>query len=350
MSGKLTMAVVGCGEIGPQHLQAVLEQSTRARFVAAVDRLPVQAQKAAERFGLQAIAWDEMLGRRDIEAVYIATPHFEHGHQAIAAMEAGKHVLLEKPFALSVKDVLKIMDLEKKYGLFCGASFPMRYNAVMRKARELFISGAIGDFVAVNWTMCQDRGENYFRYGVTVAGPEAHWREYLQKSGGGNLIMNGVHYFDLVNWITGEFPQTVYGVGDAYVQNIDVEDLIYCVYKYSNGAAGCFNAGWSAKGVLPFLFRLLGTKGQIVMDGYWDNNVQLWSETPPAGIEPGKWTDIPFENPIQERALLTDAFAQKIQDGASDAPTSQDGFRALAPILAAYQSMNSGRMEVVEYL
>ncbi|MFH1760898.1 MAG: Gfo/Idh/MocA family oxidoreductase [bacterium] len=349
MSDKLKLAVVGCGEIAPTTVKATNTQSRRAEYIVAVDIVPENAEKLARTFSLQVADWNEMLKRDDVDAVYISTPHFEHGHQAIESLQAGKHVMLEKPFALSLEECHRIVEIAREKDLFVGASFPMRYGGVPKKAKELYDSGAIGDFIAANWCMCQDRGEKYYRYGVTGKGPEAHWREYKEKSGGGNIIMNGIHYTDMINWITGEKAVSACCVGGTYAQKITIEDLAYALIKYSNGAAVSFNGGFSAKGALPYHFRILGTRGHIVLDGYWDNLVKLYSETPPQGIEANQWVDIPVTQPVHERAVLLDAFAEKILDQKEGAPTSEDGINAVAPLLAIYKSLETGQMEEVVY-
>lgn len=223
---NIGIAIVGCGEISAHTVDAILKiPESRVTWVVDINR--EAAEDLAKRGNARpATDVEEALKDADTQAVYVATPHFLHADYACRAAEAGKHVLVEKPFTLTDADGKRVLETCQKNRVNCATMFISRYTPHGILARKLVHEGVIGKVITVHYTVMQDRRDVYFSRGVSGKARPTDWRGVRARSGGGNLIMNGSHAIDLIMWMTGLKPVRVYGEMGTYVHPIEVEDML----------------------------------------------------------------------------------------------------------------------------
>ena len=207
----LRVAIVGCGLIGQKRARAL----GPARLVACADVILEQAQALAQT-APDAVAtadWRTVLDRSDVDIVIVSTTNNALAEVTLAAVQAGKHVLVEKPAARGARELDAVIEAAGRTGVQVRVGFNHRYHPALRKARELVEAGALGEMMFV-------RG----RYGHGGRlGYEKEWRATPALSGGGELIDQGVHLIDLARLFLGDFSQ-VSGFAHTYFWPMPVDD------------------------------------------------------------------------------------------------------------------------------
>ena len=338
---QLGLGFIGCGEIARSTAKAVSEVES-ARIAAVYDPNPDSARDIAEPAGAEVVATvEELLACDDVAAVYIASPHFLHAGQALAAMDAGKHVCVEKPMAIDLDDARKMVKKAKEAGLVLSVPFIMRYFPSAQRARELIREGAIGEVICYQMSDMQYKPPAYWEKGVSGKARPTDWRSRRDRAGGGILIMNSIHSIDLMRHLTGLDVERVYCEQGTYLQPVEVEDLSMVVMRLSNGAVATIEAATAAWGRKPGCLpaRVYGTGGQIGLAGFWDD---------PSGVhvfrrEKNDWEFIETPAGPATRADYMREFAAASAGEGSCSVSAEDGLRAVEVVLAAYESAEKGR-------
>ena len=198
-----------------------------ARMVAVCSRDKPKADAFAARHGAERSydSFDDILADPEVEVVHIATPNHMHSEQTIRAAQAGKHVLCEKPMALSVHDAELMIEACRKCGVKLGVGFQNRHHPAHRKARNLILSGAVGEimFASVQYSRWQlDRG---------LTG----WRADPGTAGGGILMGAGLHAIDLLRFLVGKEVEEVLAATDEGQPNRPVEEIALSTLKLRDG-------------------------------------------------------------------------------------------------------------------
>jgi len=213
------VAIIGCGLIGKKRAGAL----GPARLAACADVTVERARQFAASVpgGVFAAAnWRDAVTRDDVDIVVVATTNDALAEISCAALRAGKHVLVEKPAARNVAELDAVIGIAREKGRLVRVGFNHRYHPALRKAREVFKSGALGELMFV-------RG----RYGHGGRlGYEKEWRANPELSGGGELIDQGVHLIDLARWFLGDFPE-VSGFAHTYFWEMPVDDNAFLLLK-----------------------------------------------------------------------------------------------------------------------
>jgi len=217
-TNKVGVAIVGCGLIGQKRVKSL----GPARLVACADVVLERAQAlAANSPGATATAdWQAVLGRADVDVVMDATTNNMLAEISLAAVQAGKHVLVEKPAARSVQELDAVIEAARQNGRLVRVGFNHRYHPALLKARELFESGVLGELMFV-------RGR--YGHGGRV-GYDKEWRADPALSGGGELMDQGVHLIDLARWFLGDFSE-VSGFAHTYFWQMPVDDNGFMLLK-----------------------------------------------------------------------------------------------------------------------
>jgi predicted dehydrogenase len=207
----LGVAIVGCGLIGQKRAKSL----GPARLIACADVLLNRAHALAQS-APDAVAtadWQTVLTRPDVDIVIVSTTNNVLAEVTQAAVEAGKHVLVEKPAARNTRELQPVIEAVRRTGRQVHVGFNHRYHPALRKARELYQAGMLGDLMLV-------RG----RYGHGGRlGYEKEWRADPVLSGGGELIDQGTHLIDLARWFLGDFTE-VTGFAHTYFWQMPVDD------------------------------------------------------------------------------------------------------------------------------
>lgn len=205
------VGVIGCGLIGQKRAKAL---GVGGKLVACADLDADRAEKLASTTGAQVYRdWRELVWSSSVDVVIVATLHDSLAEITRAAAEAGKHVLVEKPAARNVAELIPVMAAVKEHGIKVHVGFNHRYHRSLRKAKEIVDSGALGDLMFI-------RG----RYGHGARlGYEKEWRSNPALSGGGELIDQGPHLIDLSRWFLGDMTE-VQGFAHTYFWDMPVDD------------------------------------------------------------------------------------------------------------------------------
>ncbi|MCR2804339.1 Gfo/Idh/MocA family protein [Paenibacillus soyae] len=328
-------AIIGCGKIAEKHVNALAELGGEAVLAALFDldeeRLERFADRCKPRFPeVQTYgSIDALLNQSDAELIVIATSSDSHAELAMKALRAGKHVLVEKPLALSMKEARDAAEEAERRGLVLAVSFQARYMPQMRAMKEAVEQGRFGSIGHGVVTMRWSRGLPYYK--------ESPWRESWEKGGG--LFMNQcIHYIDLLQWMLGPV-RSVYAQAAVVGQEIGVENTGAVVLRFQSGAIGLIEATTLAyPSSLGTSIALFGEKGSAAMEGAMLNELKLWQFEDGAD---GAWPPPRIEG-ISHAPLYRD-LAGAIRSGAIPLVTAADSLSALEIVLAIYRSISSGK-------
>ena len=216
------VAIIGCGLIGHKRARAL----SPARLVACAD-LNVERAQALARTVPAAVAsadWQAVVARDDVDIVIVATTNNSLAEIALGAIQAGKHVLVEKPAARYTAELSPLISAAAERGVLVRVGFNHRYHPALRQAHTLFTNGALGELMFV-------RGR--YGHGGRV-GYEQEWRADPVLSGGGELIDQGVHLIDLARWFLGDFTR-VTGSAHTYFWPMPVDDNAFLLLETPQG-------------------------------------------------------------------------------------------------------------------
>jgi predicted dehydrogenase len=249
----MRIVVVGCGLIGNKRARSLGDSTV----VAAVDIDQARARKLADEFPGCAVLgdWREAVRRPDVDAVFVATTNNMLAPVTQAAVRAGKHVLVEKPAARSAREIEPLARLARQAGVIVKVGFNHRFHPALRKAREIFDSGALGPLMYI-------RGR--YGHGGRV-GYDREWRSDPELAGGGELLDQGVHLIDLARWFAGDFVE-VSGHVATYFWKMPVEDNGFALLKTARGQVAWLHASCTEWKNL-FSFEVFGGDGKLQVDG-----------------------------------------------------------------------------------
>ena len=311
----------------------------KVKLVAAMDVTAEAAEEVGDKYG---VPWftnlDEMLAVEGLDVVSIATPHNTHARIALASLDAGKHVLCEKPIATTLQDATAMIRRARDRALLLGMWFVTRCTPMAREARRIIAEGALGEVKGLVLNTYAYKGERYWHHGCSGDNRYTDWRPWLDQSGGGILIMNTVHQIDAARFITGrEIAQvSAYVVGDVMFN--EVEDVIAVSFRMDNYGAGTITSSGCAAGGSPEPDRVIGTLGQLRLG----HEGQVFLLEPGAGYPASEWVNLKTSPVENARTELLNGFIEAIQTGQEAPIPGEAGLAALAIIRAAYDSASAG--------
>ncbi len=325
--------IIGIGNMGSGHAKILTEGSIKGAVLTAVcDGFEKQRQWARENLKDVAV-FDHSAAMIDsglVDAVIVATPHYDHPAEAIKAFAKDVHVLIEKPAGVYAKQVREMNEAAAASGKKFGIVYNQRMNPLYQKLREMIVSGELGEIRRTNWIITNwYRSQAYYDSGT--------WRATWGGEGGGVLINQCPHQLDLWQWTIGMMPTRI----RAFCQfgkhrNIEVENDVTAYAEYENGATGVFITATSEA---PGTNRLevSGDRGKIVIE---DGRMTFWrlreSETAfnernkEAFGSPEVWKiDIPSHGPSPEHAGILQNFTDAILNGAPLVAPGEEGIYGL---------------------
>ncbi|MCI8887061.1 MAG: Gfo/Idh/MocA family oxidoreductase [Hungatella sp.] len=261
---EIKSAVIGCGLISKNHLKA-LRNVEGARCGAVCDIVREKAAAAAGAYSengeIQIYEdYHELLRDGDIEVVHICTPHHLHADMAVEALLRGKHVLCEKPMALTADDAKRMIKARDESGKCLGICFQNRYNESSRYMRELLESGELGKVLGGRGQVTWDRKPEYYT--------TSPWRGRWATEGGGVLINQAIHTFDLLQWLTGPVKCVEAGIGTRRLKEaIEVEDTVDILMTGMEGQRILFYASNCYVKNAPVELEIICEKGSVKMVG-----------------------------------------------------------------------------------
>jgi predicted dehydrogenase len=318
-------AIVGCGLIGRKRA-AALPAGTVA-VCCDIDSGRA-AKLAADLPGAIACTdWRAAVCRGDVDVVFAATTHDQLASVAAAAAAAGKHVLIEKPGARNADELDAVADAARASGALVRVGFNHRYHRALRKAREIFESGDLGEMMFV-------RG----RYGHGGRpGYDREWRADRAIAGGGELIDQGAHLIDLSRWFLGDFP-SVRGSAHTYFWDMPVEDNGFLLLETARGQVAFLHASWTEWKNL-FSFEISGREGKLEISGlggsYGTERLTWYKMSPQMGPP----ETLAWEYPMSDDSWEAEnaAFLEDIRLGRQPEPGVSDAQAALRVIESVYR-------------
>ena len=333
MNGQRTIrfAIIGCGRIVPKHAESIVALP-EAELVAVCDIVPELAEAFANKYGAEPYTdYLEMLQRDDIDVVTIATPSGLHADIGIAAAEAGKHVLVEKPMAMTLKTADEMIEACHKASVKLGVIHQNRFNDSIKLLRTALDDGRFGKLTHGQATVRWSRNDHYYT--------QAPWRGTKLQDGG--VLMNqSIHNIDLLQWTFGPV-ESVFGYTATFMRNIEMEDMGGAVIKFKSGAIGLIEAASTLYPTnLEETLNVFGETGSVIVGGIAVNRIEVWEL--PDSVEEKKEIfanqagDPPSVYGFGHREVILDIM-QAIREDREPAIPGEEGRKALEIILAIYK-------------
>ncbi|HZI40189.1 MAG TPA: Gfo/Idh/MocA family oxidoreductase [Gemmatimonadaceae bacterium] len=265
--GEFKVALVGCGRISRNHFEA-LHKIEGLTLTAVCDIVPDRARAAAEQQGVDAFtAYEELLQRADCDVVSVCTPSGLHPAQGAMAARAGKHVITEKPMAITLGQADELVRACDEAGVFLFVVKQNRLNPPIQLLRRAVDKGRFGRIFLANTTVRWQRPQEYY--------DAAPWRGTWEFDGG--AIMNQAsHYVDLIQWLVGPV-ESVMAKTATLARHIEAEDSGVALLKFRSGALGVIEVNvLTYPRNLEGSITILGEKGSVKIGGTAVNRVEHW--------------------------------------------------------------------------
>jgi len=340
-SKPLRFGLIGCGEIAVANANAI-RSAPNAIITAVTDVNETVARDMAKRFGVAYVKTvEELLTRSDVDAVVISVPHFLHAPLAIQAARAGKHVIVEKPMSTTLAEANKMIVAARESKVHLATLYCQRYLPYVQQAKALIEQGALGTILGNSIQIYIDKPTSYYTSGFTgrVA---TDWRLSKEKSGGGILIFNAVHYLDMVRYLTGLEVIRAYSDFGALDTPLETEDTLSATLRYANQAIGSVSASSVVRGSLVYAFtqvRIWGTDGQIILTE--PDQHSFYSLRQIKGYRAGEWHSLGRSSTEGDRQEFITRFSEAILRGESPEMTPESACAIQAIVEAIYQSGES---------
>ncbi len=336
MADVLKLAFVGCGAIAPYHLAGILEDCKNVQVTAAVDPDAAKAQAIAAQTGAEAFdSLDAALADGAFDAVDLMVPHDLHESLTVQALDAGKHVLLEKPMAPTLDACDRILAAAKAAGTVFMVAENAQYWPEIVMARELIESGAIGEIVTA-------RAAFTYRYDEQWFGDARPWRLERSRTGGGLAIDGGSHWIRPLRMWLGEI-EAVVAVTAHPLENMEGESLVRALFRFRSGTLASFDAMMVPGPLAPETWwRVTGVKGEIAISDGFSGGLKVFDDADPDGRLVGE----PRGYAKSFGPEIAD-FANAVLSGSPLQAGPEESLAELRTALAIYRSAQSGGWENV---
>lgn len=267
----LGFAIVGCGMIARFHARA-LQDVPETRLVALVSRKQSNAQAVMDHVGIRCDVYAELapvLTRPDVHVVIITTPSGAHLEPAVAAAEASKHVVVEKPLEITPDRCDRIIAACDRHRVKLCTIFPSRFGDANRALKAAIDQGRFGRLTLGETTCKWWRPQSYY--------DEGGWKGTQALDGGGALMNQAIHNVDLLSWMMGPVTHVSGFTATLAHERIEVEDTAVACLRFANGALGVIQATTSVHPGLPKTVAVHGDRGTVVIE---QDDVLRWDMTP----------------------------------------------------------------------
>ncbi|BAU23912.1 oxidoreductase [Caldimicrobium thiodismutans] len=267
---RLKLALIGCGKAAERHLKIYQALKDEVEVVAVSDLNPERVKIFSEALSAKPYTdFQEMLKREPVDVVDLAVPSGLHKKVGeIILKKFRKHLLVEKPLALTLKDAETLVNLAERYQLKLVTIFQNRANLPVIKVKELLDKGFFGKIVLLSVKFYWSRRQNYY--------DSASWRGTWAYDGGA-LAQQGCHFADMMTYLLGEVESSFAKMG-TYLVNIEAEDLLVGTVKFKNGALGTIEATTCARPKdIKAEVVLLGERGSAIIGGFAMNRLDYLS-------------------------------------------------------------------------
>lgn len=338
---EIGFAILGTGMVAEYHRKAILANAELgARLVAVGHHDPDRFPQISAQFDVPCLGQADLLAHPNVDVVCLCTPSGQHAEQAVAAARAGKHVLVEKPMALTLDDADAMIAACREAGVQLGVTLQRRALAPFNDVRRSIAAGDLGELTLGLLAMPYYRAQAYY--------DSADWRGTWRLDGGGALMNQGIHMLDLLVWYMGD-PVAVRAQGRTLHHTIEVEDTVVAVLDFKGGATATVAATTTAAPGAPHRLDIYGTKGFIQIEGEailrreWVDpagaQIDLEVVGPASGA--GAGADPGGIQPDGHIAIVKD-FIAAVRHERAPLVNGDEGRRSLAAVLAIYEAAGLG--------
>jgi len=334
--------IVGAGLIADFHARAIRD-IPNAKLIACCDTNLPRAEALAQKYGVRAYgSFEEMLQNKDIDIVTIATPSGLHMEPTVAAAQAGKHVVCEKPVDITLERIDAMIKAHEKAGTRLGGIFPYRFNDMMTPMREAIKSGRLGTITCASVYVPWWRTDAYY---------EGSWRGTWKLDGGGALMNQSIHMVDMLCDLMPPI-ESVQAFTATLGHKIETEDTATAVVRYTGGALGLIYGTTASYPGQFRRFEITGTKGTIINV---ENSITVWQfadERPEDAEVRSRFTAIQGGGGVADPAAITHenhtrnfkAFLESLETGKDFWISGPEARKAVEVILAIYRSAKEGKL------
>ena len=312
--------IIGCGMIAAFHAKAI--QATGGSLVACFDTRTESADRLAEQYQGCTPYHDlkAFLADKDIEVVTIGTPSGAHLEPAIAAAEAGKHVIVEKPLEITLERCQKIIAACEKNKVLVATIFPSRFHDSSLTLKSAMESGRFGRLTLGDAIVKWYRTQEYYDSGA--------WRGTWELDGGGALMNQAIHTIDLLTWLMGPVVEVTAHTALLAHERIEVEDTAVAALKFANGALGTIVGTTAAYPGYLKRIEISGSKGSAILE---EEDIIRWD----------------FAESSPTDAAMHEAMANRKSGGGGAADPAAIGYAGHAKLFANVIAAIDGKEKLV---
>lgn len=335
----MNFAIVGCGRVSKKHIEVLTKHLPDARLVAVCDIQRERAEAVGTQLNIPYFSdYHDMLVRHpEIDVVNVLTPSGDHSRHVIDIAKFKKHIVVEKPMALTLADAEDMIRECDRNGVRLFVVKQNRTNPPIRELKQAVTHGRLGKLVMGTVRVRWCRTQEYYN--------QDSWRGTWAKDGG--VLMNQAsHHVDLLTWLMGDV-ESVFAYSSTRLVNIETEDTAVAVLKFCNGALGVIEATTATRPKdLEGSLSILGEKGVVEVGGFAVNEMKTWELTDESPEERSRKLAVK-ENPkdvygFGHLRYLTDVIGS-IRSGESNAVEGIEGMKSIILINAMYESMDSAQ-------
>ena len=340
--GKIGFGIIGLGMISETHAAALKDQPD-CYLYGCFNSKKEKADKWAEAHGCKAFyTLESLLADPEIDAVSVATPSGLHFDAALAAIRAGKHVLIEKPMEITEERIQQLIDEAKEHKVLLCGIFQSRFHEAPRLIKKAVEEGRFGKITMADAQFKWFRTQEYYDSGA--------WRGTWAVDGGGVMMNQGIHAIDLLLFIMGDPVEVTGYTATLAHERIEVEDTAAAILKFPNGALGAILGTTGAYPGSMKRIEICGSKGQVVLE---EDSITKWEFAEPrpedeeirkkfaASTSVGGASDPKAISCIGHIREFAD-FAKAIKNGTVPFVPGEEAMRSVHLIRSVYESAKTG--------
>lgn len=327
----MNIGIIGCGFIAKKHALAV-ENLSNAKLVAVCDQVPENMEYYKKEYNaITYLDFSDMLKNPDIDIICICTPSGSHAKIAEKVAQAKKHLIIEKPIAMTLEETDSIIKSAKANGVKLTIIHPNRYRTAIQEAKKLLNQNLLGKISHANCLVNWNRDQEYY--------DQAPWRG-TKKYDGGVLMNQAIHNLDILLWFMGK-PEAVFSMEATRLRDIEAEDVSTGVIRFENGALANVQASSTVYSKnFEESITIFGEKGTFKIGG---TNALYFEHLDVKGLNEFDITEIknrvesnPWGIPGHQRII--EDMIHSIENNIEPGITGEDGERVLGLVLAFYKS------------
>ncbi|MEQ8676821.1 MAG: Gfo/Idh/MocA family oxidoreductase [Aggregatilineales bacterium] len=342
MGEKLRFGLIGCGRVAPRHAQSLAEIHN-AELVAVADVIESRAANFQTKYNVEAYTdYHEMIARDDLDVITICTPSGLHASMVLDVIQAGKHVIVEKPIALSTVDADRMIKAAEEANVKLCVILQNRFNPPMQDLYKVVKSGKIGKLHLGNVMVRWYRPQSYYEDG---------WHGTWAMDGGA-LMNQSIHHIDAIQWLMGDVD-TVYAMTGTLAHKMEAEDVGVAVLRFKSGAlASVEGSTLTYPENLEGSVSVFGERGSLKVGGTALNRKTIWKIDGELEKErevvTGDLVDPPSVYGYSHKLVIEDMIDAVLNDRQPQTH-GREGRRSLALVEAIYQSAREGIAVKVTY-